>query len=161
MQKWGLINYQVDSDSRPAPITVPPTSHFMVLADTPFGVQPLSTTFNGEKPSQRVQPHPVVTQKEPEIQKNEQTGNVENLKDETKHDEVNDETNEKIPKQLEKMLNEPGLKIDQYSKQGMKVNLFVVIFTMFIFLHEILRFFNIIDKRDISRMDSARNFTFA
>lgn len=120
LQKWGLINYQVDSDSRPAPITVPPTSHFMVLADTPFGVQPLSTTFNGEKPSQRVQPHPVVTQKEPEIQKNEQTGNVENLKDETKHDEVNDETNEKIPKQLEKMLNEPGLKIDQYSKQGMK-----------------------------------------
>ncbi|VDM85022.1 unnamed protein product, partial [Strongylus vulgaris] len=39
LEQWGLINYQVDSDARPAPIAPPPTSHFMVLADTPTGVQ--------------------------------------------------------------------------------------------------------------------------
>lgn len=41
LEQWGLINYQVDSDSRPAPIAPPATSHFMVLADTPTGVQPI------------------------------------------------------------------------------------------------------------------------
>ncbi|CAJ0929816.1 unnamed protein product, partial [Mesorhabditis belari] len=41
LEQWGLINYQVDSESRPAPIGPPPTSHFMILADTPMGVQPI------------------------------------------------------------------------------------------------------------------------
>ncbi|KAE9413278.1 hypothetical protein Angca_007837 [Angiostrongylus cantonensis] len=41
LEQWGLINYQVDSDARPAPIAPPATSHFMVLADTPTGVQPI------------------------------------------------------------------------------------------------------------------------
>ncbi|CAD6190004.1 unnamed protein product [Caenorhabditis auriculariae] len=42
LEQWGLINYQVDAESRPAPIAPPPSSHFMVLADTPTGVQPLN-----------------------------------------------------------------------------------------------------------------------
>ncbi|VDN58910.1 unnamed protein product [Dracunculus medinensis] len=41
LEQWGLINYQVDSDARPAPVAAPCTSHFMVLADTPMGLQPL------------------------------------------------------------------------------------------------------------------------
>ncbi|MEQ2196691.1 hypothetical protein XENOCAPTIV_009111, partial [Xenoophorus captivus] len=35
LEQWGLINYQVDSESRPTPMGPPPTSHFHVLADTP------------------------------------------------------------------------------------------------------------------------------
>ncbi|CAI5451379.1 unnamed protein product [Caenorhabditis angaria] len=42
LEQWGLINYQVDSESRPAPVAPPPTSHFMVLADTPTGIQPMN-----------------------------------------------------------------------------------------------------------------------
>ncbi|GMR34840.1 hypothetical protein PMAYCL1PPCAC_05035, partial [Pristionchus mayeri] len=42
LEQWGLINYQVDAECRPAPIAPPPTSHFMVLADTPMGVQPIA-----------------------------------------------------------------------------------------------------------------------
>ena len=65
LQKCGLINYQVESESRPAPLSVPPTSHFMILADTPFGLQPFNVTAQingaGEKPSQRVQPQPFVS----------------------------------------------------------------------------------------------------
>lgn len=42
----GLINYQVDSEARPAPVAPPCTSHFMVLADTPIGIQPIQPTPN-------------------------------------------------------------------------------------------------------------------
>ncbi|KAK6639223.1 hypothetical protein RUM43_007493 [Polyplax serrata] len=42
LEQWGLINYQVDSDSRPTPIGPPPTSHFHVLTDTPSGLQPVN-----------------------------------------------------------------------------------------------------------------------
>ena len=42
LEQWGLVNYQVDPDSRPTPMGPPPTSHFHVLADTPSGLQPLA-----------------------------------------------------------------------------------------------------------------------
>ncbi|CAB0011165.1 unnamed protein product [Nesidiocoris tenuis] len=42
LEQWGLINYQVDSDSRPTPMGPPPTSHFHVLADTPSGLMPVN-----------------------------------------------------------------------------------------------------------------------
>ncbi|XP_058868964.1 SWI/SNF complex subunit SMARCC1-like isoform X2 [Acipenser ruthenus] len=41
LEQWGLINYQVDADSRPLPMGPPPTPHFNVLADTPSGLVPL------------------------------------------------------------------------------------------------------------------------
>ncbi|XP_058231860.1 SWI/SNF complex subunit SMARCC1 isoform X2 [Hemibagrus wyckioides] len=41
LEQWGLINYQVDADSRPMPMGPPPTPHFNVLADTPSGLIPL------------------------------------------------------------------------------------------------------------------------
>ncbi|XP_061662809.1 SWI/SNF complex subunit SMARCC1b isoform X1 [Syngnathoides biaculeatus] len=41
MEQWGLINYQVDAESRPLPMGPPPTPHFNVLADTPTGLAPL------------------------------------------------------------------------------------------------------------------------
>ena len=42
LEKWGLVNYQVDTDSRPTPMGPPSTSHFHVLVDAPSGVQPLN-----------------------------------------------------------------------------------------------------------------------
>ncbi len=42
LEQWGLINYQVDADSRPTAMGPPPTSHFHVLADTPSGLQPIN-----------------------------------------------------------------------------------------------------------------------
>uniref|UniRef100_A0A8C5CHE7 Uncharacterized protein n=1 Tax=Gadus morhua TaxID=8049 RepID=A0A8C5CHE7_GADMO len=41
LEQWGLVNYQVDSESRPLPMGPPPTPHFNVLADTPSGLIPL------------------------------------------------------------------------------------------------------------------------
>ena len=41
LEQWGLVNYQVDADSRPAQLGPPPTSHFHILADTPSGIQPV------------------------------------------------------------------------------------------------------------------------
>lgn len=41
LEQWGLINYQVDAESRPLPMGPPPTPHFNVLADTPAGLAPL------------------------------------------------------------------------------------------------------------------------
>uniref|UniRef100_A0A915JD80 SWI/SNF complex subunit SMARCC2 n=1 Tax=Romanomermis culicivorax TaxID=13658 RepID=A0A915JD80_ROMCU len=42
LEQWGLINYQVDAENRPTAIGPPSTAHFMVLADTPMGLQPLA-----------------------------------------------------------------------------------------------------------------------
>ncbi|XP_011603544.2 SWI/SNF complex subunit SMARCC1 isoform X3 [Takifugu rubripes] len=42
LEQWGLVNYQVDADSRPLPMGPPPTPHFTVLADTPSGLIPLN-----------------------------------------------------------------------------------------------------------------------
>lgn len=42
LEQWGLVNYQVDAENRPTPIGPPATSHFMVIADTPSGLQPMA-----------------------------------------------------------------------------------------------------------------------
>uniref|UniRef100_A0A8C7D227 SWI/SNF related BAF chromatin remodeling complex subunit C1b n=1 Tax=Oncorhynchus kisutch TaxID=8019 RepID=A0A8C7D227_ONCKI len=41
LEQWGLVNYQVDAESRPLPMGPPPTPHFNTLADTPSGLAPL------------------------------------------------------------------------------------------------------------------------
>ncbi|KAI9874772.1 MAG: hypothetical protein M1830_009302 [Pleopsidium flavum] len=40
LEQWGLINYQIDPDSRPSAIGPPFTGHFRITADTPRGLQP-------------------------------------------------------------------------------------------------------------------------
>lgn len=40
LEQWGLINYQVDPQTRPSNIGPPFTGHFRVTADTPRGLQP-------------------------------------------------------------------------------------------------------------------------
>ena len=42
LEQWGLINYQIDAESRPTPMGPPPTSHFHILSDTPCGLQPVN-----------------------------------------------------------------------------------------------------------------------
>lgn len=42
LEQWGLINYQIDAESRPTPMGPPPTSHFHVLSDTPSGLQAIN-----------------------------------------------------------------------------------------------------------------------
>lgn len=42
LEQWGLINYQVDIDSRPTLMGPPPTSHFHILADAPAGLTPVN-----------------------------------------------------------------------------------------------------------------------
>lgn len=53
LEQWGLVNYQVDADSRPAQLGPPPTSHFHILADTPSGIQPVEAP-KVKKPSQEI-----------------------------------------------------------------------------------------------------------
>ncbi|CAO3573275.1 unnamed protein product [Mortierella alpina] len=40
LEQWGLINYQVDPDTRPSSVGPSFTGHFRVTADTPKGLQP-------------------------------------------------------------------------------------------------------------------------
>ncbi|XP_036007267.1 SWI/SNF complex subunit SMARCC2 isoform X1 [Fundulus heteroclitus] len=51
LEQWGLINYQVDSESRPTPMGPPPTSHFHVLADTPSSLVPLQPKTSQQTPA--------------------------------------------------------------------------------------------------------------
>ncbi|BGP10160.1 SWI/SNF and RSC complex subunit Ssr2 [Rhodotorula toruloides] len=48
LEQWGLINYQIDADSRPSSLGPPFTGHFRILVDTPRGLAPLHP---GTKPS--------------------------------------------------------------------------------------------------------------
>ncbi|KAK2734975.1 hypothetical protein FQN57_001410 [Myotisia sp. PD_48] len=54
LEHWGLINYQVDPQSRPSNIGPPFTGHFKITADTPRGLQPFqpgpSTIVTAGKP---------------------------------------------------------------------------------------------------------------
>ncbi|KAF2719278.1 SWIRM-domain-containing protein [Polychaeton citri CBS 116435] len=40
LEQWGLVNYQIDPDTRPSNIGPPFTGHFKITADTPRGLQP-------------------------------------------------------------------------------------------------------------------------
>ncbi|KAK7463055.1 SWI/SNF and RSC complex subunit Ssr2 [Stygiomarasmius scandens] len=48
LEQWGLINYQIDPDARPATLAPPFTGHFRVILDTPRGLQSLHP---GTRPS--------------------------------------------------------------------------------------------------------------
>ncbi|KAJ3873988.1 SWI/SNF complex protein [Lentinula edodes] len=48
LEQWGLINYQVDPETRPATLAPPFTGHFRVILDTPRGLQSLHP---GTRPS--------------------------------------------------------------------------------------------------------------
>ncbi|KAL6719898.1 SWI/SNF and RSC complex subunit Ssr2 [Lecanora helva] len=39
LEQWGLINYQIDPDTKPSAVGPPFTGHFRVVADTPRGLQ--------------------------------------------------------------------------------------------------------------------------
>ncbi|XP_071101457.1 SWI/SNF complex subunit SMARCC2-like isoform X3 [Haliotis cracherodii] len=51
LEQWGLVNYQVDADTRPTPMGPPPTSHFHILADTPSGLQPINPPKTNQPPA--------------------------------------------------------------------------------------------------------------
>ncbi|KAM6503579.1 SWI/SNF complex protein [Amanita muscaria] len=41
LEQWGLVNYQIDPEQRPAALAPPFTGHFRVILDTPRGLQSL------------------------------------------------------------------------------------------------------------------------
>ncbi|KAF8521110.1 SWI/SNF complex protein [Hysterangium stoloniferum] len=41
LEQWGLVNYQIDPETRPAALGPPFTGHFRVILDTPRGLQSL------------------------------------------------------------------------------------------------------------------------
>ncbi|PKI84863.1 SWI/SNF and RSC complex subunit Ssr2 [Malassezia vespertilionis] len=45
LEQWGLINYQIDPETRPAALGPPFTGHFRVLVDTPRGLAPLNPSI--------------------------------------------------------------------------------------------------------------------
>ncbi|THH28360.1 hypothetical protein EUX98_g5828 [Antrodiella citrinella] len=51
LEQWGLINYQIDPEQRPAALAPPFTGHFRLILDTPRGLQSLH-------PGTRATPHP-------------------------------------------------------------------------------------------------------
>lgn len=56
LEQWGLINYQVDPQTRPSNIGPPFTGHFRVIADTPRGLQPFQPGPNSSVSSGKALP---------------------------------------------------------------------------------------------------------
>ncbi|XP_057376091.1 SWI/SNF complex subunit SMARCC2-like isoform X2 [Daphnia carinata] len=92
LEQWGLVNYQVDGDSRPMPVGPPPTSHFHILSDTPSGLQPVN-------PPRTTQPSAAKTL----IDMDKKTG-------------ATARQSETAP-----VANNFGLKLDQYSRKSSSV----------------------------------------
>merc|ERR1719211_598248 len=92
LEQWGLINYQVDIDSRPTVMGPPPTSHFHILADTPAGLTPIN-------PPKTPQPSAARTMIDLEGKR---------------ADKQNGETEEKKPE----IGNDFGLKTDQFDRRN-------------------------------------------
>uniref|UniRef100_A0A8C4DHC8 SWI/SNF related BAF chromatin remodeling complex subunit C2 n=1 Tax=Dicentrarchus labrax TaxID=13489 RepID=A0A8C4DHC8_DICLA len=65
LEQWGLINYQVDSESRPTPMGPPPTSHFHVLADTPSSLVPLQPKTSQTPATQQMMSFPDKVKEKP------------------------------------------------------------------------------------------------
>ncbi|KPP73334.1 SWI/SNF complex subunit SMARCC2-like, partial [Scleropages formosus] len=65
LEQWGLINYQVDAESRPTPMGPPPTSHFHVLADTPSSLVPLQPKASQTPASQQLLSFPEKVKEKP------------------------------------------------------------------------------------------------
>ncbi|KAG6849969.1 hypothetical protein H0H93_003158 [Arthromyces matolae] len=51
LEQWGLINYQVDPESRPASLAPPFTGHFRIILDTPRGLQSMHPGTRPTHPS--------------------------------------------------------------------------------------------------------------
>ena len=49
LEQWGLINYQVDPDTRPSAVGPAFTGHFRVTADTPRGLEPLFPSISHKR----------------------------------------------------------------------------------------------------------------
>ncbi|KAH0286523.1 SWIRM-domain-containing protein [Aureobasidium namibiae CBS 147.97] len=56
LEQWGLINYQIDPDTRPSNIAPPFTGHFRITADTPRGLQPHQPAPNSTVTAGRANP---------------------------------------------------------------------------------------------------------
>merc|ERR1711899_395150 len=101
LEQWGLINYQVDIDSRPTVMGPPPTSHFHILADTPAGLTPIN-------PPKTPQPSAARTMidldgKRADHKEQQQNGDATDTKGEKKVGEIG---------------NDFGLKTDQFDRQN-------------------------------------------
>lgn len=93
LEQWGLVNYQVDSDSRPTPMGPPSTSHFHVLADSASGLQPLNPS-RGQPGQGLSAASQILSLKDPEVK------------------------SEGAAKASEILNDNFGLKLDQYAKKS-------------------------------------------
>lgn len=115
LEQWGLINYQVDADSRPTPIGPTPTTHFMVLADAPNGLQPINPFPHGFQLTEKAE-----KKQAPETSDKKDDGSGDRNEDVREEGEEGQKVKVKVETSS---LQEPGLKTDQYQKQlaAMKV----------------------------------------
>ncbi|EDQ89030.1 uncharacterized protein MONBRDRAFT_32596 [Monosiga brevicollis MX1] len=60
LEQWGLINYQVDIESRPTAMGPPSTAHFHVLAETPSGLRPIHASLLSAKSRTRARLIPTI-----------------------------------------------------------------------------------------------------
>ncbi|XP_045483137.1 SWI/SNF complex subunit SMARCC1-like [Harmonia axyridis] len=54
LEQWGLINYQLESNSKPSEMCPPHTSHFHVLSESPSGLQNVSAPRTSISDSKKV-----------------------------------------------------------------------------------------------------------
>ncbi|KAK5162581.1 hypothetical protein LTR04_003354 [Oleoguttula sp. CCFEE 6159] len=128
LEQWGLINYQIDPDTRPSNIGPPFTGHFRITADTPRGLQPHqpapNSTVTTGKPYAATERLATATPASKsdlnlEIRRNIYEPNGKGTtpaepKDKQANGEAND-SGEKTAKSLEEGLKQPGKQYHCYT----------------------------------------------
>ncbi|KAL9095211.1 MAG: hypothetical protein Q9165_002467 [Trypethelium subeluteriae] len=120
LEQWGLINYQIDPDTRPSTTGPPFTGHFKIIADTPRGLQahqpaPHSYVSQGRPltATERLAnaPAPSKSELNLEIRRNIYEGNGKEVTPSEKEKPANGDTTadgETTSKDLTESLKQPG-----------------------------------------------------
>lgn len=114
LEQWGLVNYQVNSESLPTPMGPPSTSHFNVLVDTPSALQPLNPPRAKTNASILPTPGPI----ESALTGSDSSENKENLKHNSTGGDVGPANESKQVKSSKGFESDFGLKTDQYDRRN-------------------------------------------
>ena len=111
LEQWGLINYQVDIDSKPTLMGPPPTSHFHILADTPAGLQPIN-------PPKTAQPSAARTLLDLDGKRVDSKKDGDGKSEEASSADGDNNAEDKDKKPPTEIGTDFGLKTDQYEKKN-------------------------------------------
>lgn len=116
LEKWGLINYQVEAEARPMGVTPPFTGHWKTTLDTPRGLFPFQF-YKGTTDPAALQPPTTTTTNNNESTTNDNDDNNNNNNNNNSNDHNTNPTSETNGTSKEGKNNKPSFDFSNWSKK--------------------------------------------